>query len=102
MNNRAYDPASFAHTFSQQSLFHENRCRGQAVFGFDLMSDPFDRSVLSGIDTTKVRPIELVLDVNKDINYPGDFMLPSTMHILLHHDILVNYKLGGVETAGFG
>lgn len=83
-------------------MFHELRGQGKALYAFDLLYDNKDISVLSGLDTTKVRPIELVLDVASDTFNNGDFALPSTMYVFLHHDVLVNFKNTGTETVGYG
>lgn len=37
------------------------RCRGKAVYAFNLESDKRNDDTMTGIDTTKVRPIELIL-----------------------------------------
>lgn len=66
------------------------------------MADPFDDSVLTGMDTTAVRPIELQLDVINDQKYGSGFTRSSTMYILLHHDLLVMYTNQGVVTVGTG
>lgn len=88
LNDRCYDPDSFQHTVAQSQLFQELRAQGKALYAFDLTYDPHGER-LSGIDTTQVRPIELVLDVNSDNILNGDFNKNSTMYVLLHHDVLV-------------
>lgn len=42
-------------------MFHETRYVGKALFVLGLDSNPMDSTVLSGLDTTKRRPIELIL-----------------------------------------
>ena len=37
------------------------RCRGKALYAFNLESDKHNDDTMTGIDTTKVRPIELIL-----------------------------------------
>jgi len=37
---------------------------GKAIYTIDMLADPFDTSVLSGFNTTIVRPIELLIDAN--------------------------------------
>lgn len=66
------------------------------------MYDPHDITTLSGIDTTQVKPFELMLKVNNDLIYPGSTDVTSTMYIFLHHDVMVQYRFGQVETAGWG
>lgn len=43
------------------ALFNEMRCRGKALYAFNLESDKHNDDTMTGIDTTKVRPIELIL-----------------------------------------
>lgn len=43
-------------------MLHENRAKGKAIYTIDMQADPFDDSVLTGYNTTIVRPIELILD----------------------------------------
>jgi hypothetical protein len=61
-----------------------------------------DSTILTGIDTTGARPFEIALRTNKDVKYDGDYNEPSTMYVFLHHDVLVHYKYGTVESAGWG
>ena len=42
---------------------HEQRLQGKALYSISLDSDPFDSTVLSGYNTSEVKPIELVIDV---------------------------------------
>lgn len=37
------------------------RCRGKAVYAFNLEADKKNDDTLTGMDTTKLRPIELIL-----------------------------------------
>lgn len=46
------------------ALLHEQRAAGKAIYTIDMQADPYDYSVLTGFDTTKVRPIELLVDAN--------------------------------------
>lgn len=50
------------------SMWNETRCRGKAVYSFNLEMDKKNDDTMSGLDTTKVRPIELILK-NDDGNY---------------------------------
>lgn len=49
-------------------LFHENRCIGKAIYALR-MESCHDYEHLTGTNTTRVRPIELVL--KSDANSPG-------------------------------
>lgn len=52
VDQRPYFPDYLADIYDGLALFHETRCRGQALYCVTLMNDPFDDSVLTGIDTT--------------------------------------------------
>jgi hypothetical protein len=54
--------------------------------------------VLSGLDTTKARPIELVIKGTDVDKFTGD----STMFVLLWHDFYVQINNQGVTTYGQG
>ena len=43
------------------TLFNEMRCRGKAVYSFNLEMDKKNDETITGINTTKLRPIELIL-----------------------------------------
>lgn len=102
LNKRSWDYTNGLNVFSQQCHFQETRAPGKALYSFDLQADNGDNSVLSGLDTTRVRPIELVLRTANDQVNNGDFTLSSTMYIFLVHDILVSFKQGGMDAVGFG
>lgn len=55
--------------------------------------------MLTGIDTTKFRPIELLIE-----SAPDSVLTPtqSTMFVFLHHDLLVRFSIDGITTAGYG
>lgn len=75
-----YDSAMYG-----SALFEEMRCVGKALFAINLDANPYDQDTLTGLDTTKLRPIELIIkgtDVNK---FAGD----ATMYVLLWHDFYV-------------
>jgi hypothetical protein len=42
-------------------LWNEMRCRGKALYTVNLDMDKKNDDTMTGIDTTKVRPIELIL-----------------------------------------
>lgn len=108
LNERGWDYDSSKNGFGsldvlgQQCIYHETRNPGKALYCFDLLSDQHDHSVLSGLDTTKVRPIELVLQSQSDSFNNGDFNKPSTLMMFLVHDILVSFKMGELDAVGFG
>lgn len=54
-------------------LVHENRCRGAALFSTDLEYLNKDQSVLAGVNTTMVKPFELLLEYQQSsqTDYPN-------------------------------
>ena len=67
------------------TLFHERRFVGKALYCLDLDSNPHDDDVLSGLDTSKKRPIELILRGGDTNKFPRD----ATMYVMLNHDFYV-------------
>ncbi len=43
------------------TMWNEMRCKGKAVYAFNLEMDKKNDDTMSGLDTTKTRPIELIL-----------------------------------------
>lgn len=74
------------------------RCRGKAVYSFNLEMDKKNDDTMSGLDTTKVRPIELILK-NDDGNY---FPRQSTMYVMFLSDFIVTFGNGETNTEGAG
>ena len=98
MNDRCYDPSAVNSADLGQCLFNERRCVGKALYAINLDSNPMDPDVLSGLDTTQKRPIELIIkgtDTNK-------FARDSTMYVMLNHDFYVQFSLNGTKTFGQG
>ena len=79
-------------------LWNEMRCRGKAVYAFNLEMDKKNDDTMTGIDTTKVRPIELILK-NDDGNY---FQRQSTMYVMFLSDFIVTFRNGETVTEGAG
>lgn len=68
------------------------RCRGKALYAFNLESDKRNDDTMSGIDTTKVRPIELILRSDDANAYPRN----STMFVSFLSDFIVTF--GAMDT----
>jgi hypothetical protein len=81
VNNRPYAPDNFKTQtgndslgFTYQQCFnqygwpsvHENRCVGKAIYALDFETLNKDMAVLSGINTTAVKPFELYFEVQSD------------------------------------
>lgn len=74
------------------------RCRGKALYAFNLEADKKNDETMSGIDTTKVRPIELILR-SDDVNaYPRS----STMFVTFLSDFIVSFGAQDTTTEGAG
>lgn len=101
VNDRPYDPTNTAayativsdvtsivsnnDTASGLPLFHENRCVGRAVYAFDLEAIPGEPSVISGLNTLKWRPFEVMVDVDTTST---TFARDSTLLFLLNYDVI--------------
>jgi hypothetical protein len=59
--------------------------QGKALYALNLDSNPNDADVLSGLDTTQKRPIELIIKGSDNDKFPRD----STMYVMLSHDFYV-------------
>lgn len=51
------------------TLWNEMRCRGKAVYTFNMEMDKKNDDTMTGMDTTKVRPIELILRADDTNTY---------------------------------
>lgn len=74
------------------ALYNEKRCRGKAVYAFNLEMDKKNDSTMTGMDTTKVRPIELIIKSDDPSSYPRN----STMYVMFLSDFVVTFN--GIET----
>lgn len=72
-------------------LFHENRCVGRAVYAFDLEALPGEPDIISGLNTLKWRPFEVMVDVD---TVASSFSRDSTLVFLLNHDVIYILKNG--------
>lgn len=80
------------------TLWNEMRCRGKSVYTFNLESDKKNDDTMTGIDTTKVRPIELVLKGDDTNAYTRN----STMYIMFLSDFIVSFGNADTKTEGYG
>ncbi len=69
------------------TLWNEMRCRGKAVYTFNLESDKKNDDTMTGMDTTKVRPIELILKADDANAYTRN----STMYVMFLSDFIVSF-----------
>jgi hypothetical protein len=43
-------------------FFHENRCIGKCIYAMNLEGFPSNDKIISGLDTTKIRPFEVMIN----------------------------------------
>ncbi len=80
------------------ALWNEMRCRGKALYSFNLDMDKRNDDVMTGIDTTRVRPIELILKSDDPNVYPN----ASTMYVMFLSDFIVSFGAVDTSTEGAG
>ena len=80
------------------SLYNEMRCRGKAVYAFNIEMDKKNDDTMTGLDTTKVRPIELILKSEDSVVYPRN----STMYVVFLNDFIVSFNGNETSTEGQG
>lgn len=92
-----------------QPLIQENRCKGKAIFAMDLQSMGDNPNVISGLNTIKNRPFEILLTSNSNCPYTSGATIYSTgdkanvnMHIFCNYDMIVQLKKFGVSIMGRG
>lgn len=79
-------------------MWNEMRCRGKAVYAFNLEMDKKNDDTMTGIDTTQVRPIELILKSDDPNTYPRN----STMYVMFLSDFIVTFNENETSTEGQG
>lgn len=80
------------------ALWHELRCRGKALYAFNLEMDKVNDNTMTGIDTTRIRPIELILKSDDPSAYPRG----STMYVMFLSDFIVSFGATDTSTEGAG
>jgi len=80
------------------TLWNEMRCRGKAVYTFNLECDKKNDDTMTGMDTTKVRPIELILRADDANAYTRN----STMFVMFLSDFIVSFGDQDTKTEGYG
>jgi hypothetical protein len=108
LNTRAYNPANkdpWKNQFGEiknydtangAPSYHENRCVGKALFGLDLEALSYDPTTISGLNTTKMVPFEIIL--KSDSN--SAFERKSEMHIFNFYDFIVKLSSNGNRVMG--
>ena len=79
-------------------LWNEMRCKGKALYTFNLDSDKKNDDTMTGIDTTRVRPIELILRSDD----PNVYASASTMFVMFLSDFIVTFGASDTSTEGSG
>lgn len=80
------------------TLWNEMRCKGKALYAFNLEADKRNDDTMSGLDTTKLRPIELILKSDDSSQYPRN----STLFVAFLSDFVVTFTGNDVVTEGQG
>lgn len=80
------------------TMWNELRCRGKAIYTVNLDMDKKNDDTMTGIDTTKVRPIELILRSDDAVSYSQS----STMYVMFLSDMIVSFGAGDTSTEGAG
>lgn len=77
-------------TANGASFYHENRLQGKAIYGLDLESLSFDPNSISGLNTMKTVPYELILKSDQG----NAFKRKSEMHVFNYFDFIVKIGIG--------
>ena len=80
------------------TLWNEMRSRGKAVYAFNLDADKTNDDTMTGMDTTKTRPIELILKSTDTNTYSNS----STMYVMFLSDFIVSFGANETSTDGAG
>lgn len=72
------------------------RCRGKALYAFNLEMDKKNDETITGINTTKIRPIELILRSDEPLTFPR----LSTMYVMYLSDFVVSFNGNDTSTEG--
>jgi hypothetical protein len=83
---------------SGYTMWNEMRCRGKSIYSFNLDMDKKNDDTMTGMDTTKVRPIELILKSDDPLIYPRQ----STMYVMFLSDYIVSFGANDTITEGAG
>ena len=75
---------------------HENKLVGKAVYALDLEALSFDPKSISGLNTTKAIPFEIILKSDGQHAFPRK----SEMHIFNYFDFLVRFTTQGNSVLG--
>ncbi len=96
-------------TTGYMPLIHENRCKGKALFAMDLESLSENKNVISGLNTIRNRPFEILL--TSDAAYPYGYRDKTyaltqtasvTMMIFCQYDMIVQLRKWNVSVVGRG
>lgn len=92
---------------SSMPLIHENRCKGKALFCLDLESMSENPRIISGLNTLKNKPFEILLNSDSSSYYfSGKESAKNTenvqMYIWCQYDMVVQLKKYGIKIMGKG
>lgn len=85
-------------------LLHNNRCKGKALFVLNLEGLDEEPGVISGLNTIKNRPFEII--IGSDTNYPpqnlNNTTFDYTMQFWAHYDTIIQIKKFNCVVLGRG
>ena len=92
---------------SAMPLIHENRCKGKALFCLDLESMSENPRIISGLNTLKNKPFEILLNSDSGSYYFSGAEANQRkenvqMYIWCQYDMVVQLKKYGVKIMGKG
>jgi len=108
INDRGFDPSNKdafkdgndvtinVDTANGAPSYHENRVVGKAVYALDLESLSFSPGEISGLNTTKKVPYEIILKSNGLNTFPRK----SEMHVFNYYDFLIRLSFDGNSVLG--
>lgn len=72
-------------------MYHENRYQGKAVYCLDLETLNYNPNEISGLNTTKKLPYEIMVKSNASKSYAGK----SEMHVFQLYDAIIKFDGDG-------
>lgn len=93
--------------FAAMPLIHENRCKGKALFCLDLESMSENPRIISGLNTLKNKPFEILLNSDSSSYYFSGLESSKNtenvqMYIWCQYDMVVQLKKYGIKIMGKG
>ena len=90
------DPIVVQNNNQGMGFFHENRCKGKAVFAIDTETLNRDSNVLAGIDTKVNQPFYVRMAYNTN-SANNRFAYTADMYTFYYYDKLIRIKNGDIQ-----